>query len=91
MAVGEVGRGFSAELNRLANSGTYPAPTAYKGDLAAANAWAGSTARDIIGALNYKASSTRAPKDYKDLNGICNELAGTTGKEALEALRSLAT
>jgi hypothetical protein len=90
MATGEVGRGFSAELNRLANGGTYPVPTAFKGDLAAANTWAGSTARDLIGALNYKASSSRQPSAYKDLNGICNELAGTTDKEATEALRSLA-
>ena len=87
----EFGRGFSAELNRLANGGTYPVPTAFKGDLAAANAWAGSSSKDILGALNYKASSSRAPKDYKDLNGICNELAGTTGKEATEALRSMAS
>lgn len=90
MAVGEVGRGFSAELNRLANGGTYPVPTAFKGDLAAARTWSGSNGLDLLGALNYKASSVRKPFDYKDLNGICNELAGTTGKEATEALRSLA-
>lgn len=90
-STGEFGRGFSAELNRLANGGTYPVPTAFKGDLAAANTWAGSTARDLLGALNYKASSSRTPNNYKDLNGICNELAGTTGKEATEALRSLAS
>lgn len=91
MAIGEVGRGFSAELNRLANSGTYPVPTAFKGDLAAANSWAGSTSRDLLGALNYKASTSRTPNNYKDLNGICNELAGTTNKEAAEALRTMAT
>ena len=91
MATGEVGRGFSAELNRLANGGTYPVPTAFKGDLAAANSWAGSTSRDLLGALNYKADASRTPNNYKDLNGICNELASTTNKEATEALRSLST
>jgi hypothetical protein len=91
MAIGEVGRGFSAELNRLANGGTYPAPSAYKGDLAAANAWAGSTAKDMLGALNYKASTSRTPDNYKSLNAICNELAGTSNKEAMEALRNIST
>lgn len=91
MAVGEVGRGFSAELNRLANGGVYPVPTAYKGDVAAANVWAGSTNRDLIGALNYKASPSRTPNNYKSLNAICNELAGIINKEAPEALRTLAS
>jgi len=41
--------------------------------------------------LNKKASAGRAPSAYKDLNGICNELAGTTGKSAIDALRSIAS
>ncbi len=45
----------------------------------------------VIGALNYKASSSRAPSAFKDLNGICNELAGTTGKSAVDALRTIAS
>lgn len=91
MAIGQVGRGFSAELNRLANGGTYPVPTAFKGDNAAANIWAGSTSKELLGALNYKADASRTPNNYKGLNGICNELAGTTNKEATEALRTMAT
>jgi hypothetical protein len=89
MAVGEVGRGLSAELNRLANGGTYPAPSAFKGDNAAASTWAGlSSPVDVVDALNHKAGRTD-PSTYKGLNAVANELAGTTGLEIIEALRSI--
>jgi hypothetical protein len=89
MAVGELGRGLQAELNRLANGGTYPTPDKFLDAQGAANAWAGSVSKDILGSLNYKASSTRRPDQYKGLNGICNELAGTSSLEAGEALRRI--
>lgn len=89
MATGYEGSTLVAELNRLANSGTYPARTAFLEETGAANKWAGTTNKDLLGALNYKASSTRQPTDYKGLNAICNELAGTTGKSAVSALRSI--
>lgn len=74
------------ELNRLANGGTYPAITAYKDVTGAANAWAGTTGLDLVGALNTKAGNT--PKSgWKNLAGVCNQLAGTTGFEAAAALR----
>jgi len=89
MATGYAGSTLVAELNRLANAGTYPARTAFKDTQGAANKYAGTTGLGIIAALNYKADSTRTRDKYKDLNAICNELAGTTGKSAVSALRSI--
>ena len=91
MAVGNAGSPLNAELNRLANGGTYPARSAFLAEQGAANKWASTSGLGIIGALNKKASAGRAPSAYKDLNGICNELAGTTGKSAIDALRSIAS
>jgi len=86
---GTTGSTLCAELNRLANGGTYPARTAFLDEQGAANAWAGTTGKGLIGALNYKVSSSRQPSAFKDLNGVCNELASTTGKSAVDALRTL--
>ena len=86
---GIAGSTFCAELNRLANGGTYPAMTSFLDEQGAANAWAGTSGKGLIGALNYEADPTRQPRDYKNLNAICNELAGTTGKSALDALRTI--
>ena len=83
------GLSFCAELNRLANGGDYPLMTAFKESQGAANAWAGTTGKGLIAALNYKADANRQPNNYKGLNAICNELAGTTGKSAVVALRSI--
>jgi hypothetical protein len=91
MPTGTAGSTLCAELNRLANGGNYPARTAFLDEQGAANAWASTSGLGIIGALNQKASAGRAPSAYKDLNGICNELAGTTGKSAIDALRSIAS
>lgn len=86
---GTAGSSFADELNRLANGGTYPALTAYKSEQGAANAYASTSGLGIIAALNIKASASRQPKDYKMLNAVCNELAGTTGKSATDALRTI--
>jgi hypothetical protein len=43
----------------------------------------------IIAALNFKMDPLRTPAQYKNLNAICNELAGTTTLSALAALRTL--
>lgn len=86
---GIAGSTLCAELNRLANGGTYPAMTAFLDEQGAANKWAGTTGKGLIGALNYKASSSRQPNNFKNLNAICNELAGTTGKSAVDALRTI--
>jgi hypothetical protein len=91
MAVGNAGSPINAELNRLANGGTYPARTAFLAEQGAANKWAGTTGKALLGALNYKASSSRAPSAYKGLTAVCNELASTTGKSAVDALRSISS
>jgi hypothetical protein len=88
---GTEGSTLCAELNRLANGGTYPAITAFLDEQGAANAWAGTSGLGVIAALNIKADGTRQPNNYKDLFGICNELAGTTNKSAVDALRTLAS
>lgn len=82
MALGIAGSSLAAELNRLAG-------TTGLDEQGAANAWAGTTGKAIIGALNYKVSSSRTPDKFKDLDGVCNELAGTTGLAAPAALRSI--
>jgi len=82
MALGKEGSSFNAELNRLAG-------TTDKADQGAANAYASTSGKGILGALNIKASASRQPNNYKGLNAVCNELAGTTGKSALAALRSI--
>ena len=89
MAIGTAGSTLTSEMNRLANGGTYPAITAYKALVGAANAWAGTSGLALLGALNYKASSTRQPNDYLGLNAVCNEIAGTSGLSAVDALRSI--
>lgn len=91
MPTGTAGSTLCAELNRLANGGTYPARTVFLDEQGAANKWAGTTGKAIIAALNYKVSAARQPSAFKDLNGVCNELASTTGKSAIDALRSIAS
>lgn len=89
MATGKDGSTLADELNRLANGGTYPAPTEYKSEQGAANAYSGTSGLGIIAALNLKVDPTRQPTEYKMLNAVCNELAGTTGLSAIPALRSI--
>jgi hypothetical protein len=89
MATGYAGSTLQAELNRLANAGTYPARTSFKDAQGAANKWAGTDGLGLDAALNYKADPSRTKDDYKALNAVCNELAGTTDKSAVSALRSI--
>lgn len=44
---------------------------------------------DTLGALNIKAGNGSAPSGWVGLNAVCNQLAGTSGLEALEALHVL--
>jgi len=92
MAVGVAGSTLCSELNRLANGGTYPALTAYLSEQGAANKWANITngKLSLIGALNIKAGITDK-KLNQGLNKVCNTLAGTTGLEALVALRGISS
>ena len=82
MALGKEGSSLTAELNRLAG-------TIGKADQGAANTYAGTTGLGVNAALNIKASANRQPSAYKGLNAVCNELASTTGKSAVAALRSI--
>ena len=86
---GTAGSSFADELNRLANGGTYPALTAYKSEQGAANAYASTSGLGIVAALNIKADANRQPNNYKMTNAICNELAGTSGLSAVDALRTI--
>lgn len=86
MALGTNGSTLQAELNRLANGGTYPAIQSYVGAAQAANTFAGTTGLSVVGALNSKAGNSRSA--YKDLRGVCNQLGGTTNKAAAAALRA---
>ena len=80
------------ELNRLANGGSaYPNRNVYQDAQGAANRWASTTGLGLIGALNRKANANRSAADFKGLNAVCNELAGTTGLEAIPALREVAS
>lgn len=69
------GRAMTYHLNRKA--GTLANPLAAAG---AANVWAGTSGLELVHALNVKAGRTdpSAP-GWKDLQGVLNELAGTTG------------
>ncbi|CAB4177240.1 hypothetical protein UFOVP999_3 [uncultured Caudovirales phage] len=79
---GTAGSSLTAELNRLASTTGKPAQ-------GAANVYAGTSGLGLIAALNIKASGVRQPSAYKGLNAICNELAGTSGKSASDALRTI--
>lgn len=90
MAVGIAGSTLTSELNRLANGGTYPAITDYLDDQGAANKWAGTSGLATVGALNIKLGVTN-PSLWKDIVGVCNALAGTTNKSAVDALRGISS
>ena len=82
MALGKEGSSLTAELNRRAG-------TTGKADQGAANTYASTSGLGVLAALNKKASGARQPSAYKGLNAVCNELASTTGKSAIAALRSI--
>jgi hypothetical protein len=91
---GNPGSTLVAELNRLANGGTYPPISAYVDEALAAKNWA--TARsvttlhtDTVGILNDIAGITGPNWQHLDFNGVCNYMAGTTGLTANAALQRL--
>lgn len=94
---GNAGSTFVDELNRLANGGaSYPSITLYKDAASAARAWAAARTvtltgdiTDTVGVLNLIASNTRP--NWKDLAGVCNQLASTTGLDPVTALRQVAS
>ena len=86
MALGKAGSSLTQELNRLAGITNV---ANYLDSQGAANLYASTTGLGTVGALNIKASAVRTRDKFKDINGICNELAGTTGLAAPAALRSI--
>jgi hypothetical protein len=91
---GNIGTTLVAELNRLANGGTYPPITEYLDEAAAARAWAAARGvtlyhTDTVGVLNDIAGIPDGSKSRLDYNGVCNYIAGTTGLTANAALQGL--
>ena len=94
MPTGNPGSTLVAELNRLANGGTYPPITDYVDEASAALGWAAARGvtpyhTDTVGVLNDIAGIPDGAKSRLDYNGICNYLAGTTGLTANAALQGL--
>lgn len=85
------------ELNRLANFSYYPPREEYKDAAAAAYQWAqirgvylDGGVTDTVGLLNLIEGTYPDDRQYwKDLAGVCNAIAGTTGLEPAAALREV--
>ena len=95
MATGTNGSTLHAELNRLANGGTYPAISAYVDQALAARRWAAQrsvtiTVTDTVGVLNQIAGITNQAA-WLDFSGVCNYIAGTSGLPAAAALRAVSS
>lgn len=96
MPTGTPGSTLVAELNRLANGGTYPPITSYVDEAKAALAWAAARGvtpyhTDTVGVLNDIAGIPDGSNDRLDYNGVCNYIAGTTGLTANAALQGLSS
>lgn len=63
------------ELNRLAGTLVNGVPS--RDAQGAANIWAGTSGLALVGALNVKAGNVLP--NYRELQGVLNQLAGTTG------------
>ena len=94
MPTGIPGSTLVAELNRLANGGTYPPINTYVDEALAAKRWA--TARgvttshtDTVGILNDIAGIGGTPANHLDYTGVCNLIAGTSRLTANAALQSI--
>jgi len=93
---GNPGSTLVAELNRLANGGTYPPISSYLDEAGAARAWAvarGVTTKhtDTVGVLNDIAGISGSANTHLDYSGVCNYIAGTTGLTANAALQGLSS
>ncbi len=95
MALGVYGTTLNAELNRLANGGTYRSNANMVDMNKAAQQWATArtvtiTATDTVGVLNQIAGNTDKSK-WLDFTGVCNQLASTSGLAAAQALRGISS
>jgi len=89
------GTTLNDELNRLANGGTYRTMGNMVDMALAAQQWATqksvtTTVTDTVGVLNQIANNTDQSK-WLDFNGVCNQLASTSGLAAAEALRGISS
>ncbi len=96
MALGVAGTTLNAELNRLANGGTYRAASDMVDEALAARQWATqrtvtTNLTDTVGVLNEIAKSVDATVSPLDFSGVCNFLASTSGLPAAEALRRISS
>lgn len=83
MTIGNVGDTLVVSLNRLA------ATTALVDEPLAANLYAGTTGLAMLDALNRKAGNTLP--NYRDLPAVLNQLAGTSGLDAVMAAWMIST
>jgi hypothetical protein len=95
VALGVYGTTLNDELNRLANGGTYRTMGNMVDMALAAQQWATqrsvtTTVTDTVGVLNQIANNTDKSK-WLDFNGVCNQLASTSGLAAAEALRGISS
>ena len=74
-------RTLTYHLNRKAGTLVNDLPTL--ADAGAANVYAGTTGLEVVGALNVAAGNTLP--NYRELAGVLNQLAGTTGLGVDEA------
>lgn len=82
---GTFGDTLTYSMNRVAGTLVGGRPTLAA--TGAANVWAGTTGLALIGALNVKAGNTLP--NYKGLQGVLNQLAGTTGLGVAAAAASI--
>lgn len=96
MPLGNPNSTLVAELNRLANGGTYPPISQYVDEALAARRWAarrGVTTKhtDTVGVLNDIAGISGSANTHLDYSGVCNRIAGTTGLTANAALQRVSS
>ena len=82
---GTFGDTLTYSLNRLAGTLVGGVPTL--DTTGAANVWAGTTGLALVGALNVKALNVMP--NYLDLQGVLNQLAGTSGLGPDDAARRI--
>ena len=94
MALGVYGTTLLAELNRLANGGTYRTSAEMVDMALAARQWAvarsvSTELTDTVGVLNAIAGTSS--ENRLDYNGVCNLIAGTFQLPAAQALRAVSS
>jgi hypothetical protein len=95
VALGVAGTTLNAELNRLANAGTYRIAADMVDMAKAAQEWAAQrsvtlTVTDTVGVLN-EIAGIASKADWLDFSGVCNYIASTSGLPAAAALRAVST